>query len=140
MAKENEETTLETEESQTTETTESEAKVKKERKVVRRRKSKKDKESPLIGAIRLAVESGKVDFGAKVAAKKKAKLFVICSNTPAPILAKVSAAASKGSVSVLDFDGTSMELGSVCGRPYPVTVLSIYDAGSSNILEMAKKK
>ncbi len=140
MAKENEEIENAEQIDASEETTETETKVKKERKVVRRRKSKKDKESPVIGAIRLAVESGKVEFGAKVATKKKAKLFVICSNTPVLIRGKIDAVVSKGSIPVLEFDGTSMELGSVCGKPYPVTVLSIYDAGSSNILDIAKKK
>ena len=41
------------------------AKKKKQKKVVHRRKSKKEKEKPLSSAIRLTVEGGKVEFGAR---------------------------------------------------------------------------
>jgi ribosomal protein L30E len=33
-----------------------------------------------------------------------------------------------------------MELGSVCGKPFPISVLSVYEEGSSNIIDLAKKK
>ncbi|MBI5224029.1 50S ribosomal protein L30e [Candidatus Micrarchaeota archaeon] len=116
------------------------AKPKKERKVVRRRKSKKEKESPLVGALRLTVETGKVDFGHNVSLKKKAKLLVIANNVPSNLLEGIVKASKTHSTPILEFDGNSIELGSVCGKPFPVTVLSVYDAGSSNLLEMGKKK
>ena len=57
--------------------------IKKKKKVVRRRKTKKEKEKPLTAAIRLAVESGKVEFGARRSIKSsllgKAKLFVLAT-------------------------------------------------------------
>lgn len=115
-------------------------KEKKKKKVVRRRKSKKEKEKPLISAVRLAVESGKVDFGARTGIKTKAKLFVVAGNAPDRIKEKVSTYAKTSDIPLITFDGSSMELGSVCGRPFPVSVLSVYDEGSSNILELAKKK
>jgi large subunit ribosomal protein L30e len=43
-------------------------------------------------------------------------------------------------VPLIQFEGNSMELGSVCGKPFPVSVLSVFEEGSSNILELAKKK
>jgi large subunit ribosomal protein L30e len=119
-------------------------KEKKTRKVVRRRKTKKERENPLTTAIRLAVESGKVEFGAKTglfaSLQGKAKLFVIATNTPANVREKVSGHAKASSIPVLDFDGSSMELGSVCGKPFPISVLSVYEEGSSNIMDLAKKK
>lgn len=126
---------------------ESEAEAEKEedysptKKVVRRRKSKKEKENPLSAAIRLAVESGKVDFGSNIGMKNvsenKAKLFVVANNVP-ELSEQVKA--SKTSVPVIEYEGSSVELGSICGKPFPVSLLSVYDAGSSNILEMTKKK
>jgi large subunit ribosomal protein L30e len=125
------------------EAVEGEAKPKKVRskktRVVRRRKSKKEKERPLTGAIRLAVESGKVDFGSR-SASEKAKLFVVAGNAQPGVKAKVAAMSKAAGTLVIEFEGSSMELGSICGKPFPVSVLSVYEEGSSNILELAKGK
>lgn len=147
MADEEEEQAIaegETEEAGTEEAAaETPKKEKKQKKVVRRRKSKKEKEKPLTGAIRLAVESGKVEFGARTGIVAsllgKAKLFVLARNTPEDTRNKVSSYAKLSDVPLLDFDGSTMELGSVCGKPFPVSVLSVYDAGASHIFELAKK-
>ena len=122
---------------------EAKPKKRKEKKAVKKRKSRKEKENPLARAVRLAVETGKVEFGAKTGVKDsllgKAKLLVIASNAPRELQEDISQYAKLSAISVVKFDGTSMELGSICGKPYPVSVLSIYDAGSSDILEISKK-
>ena len=119
-------------------------KEKKKKKVVRRRKTKKERENPLTTAVRLAVESGKVEYGAKSAIsaslQKKAKLFIFSSNMPQEVREKVAGSAKASGTPVLEFEGSSMELGSVCGKPFPISVLSVFEAGSSSILELAKKK
>jgi large subunit ribosomal protein L30e len=116
-------------------------KEKKPRKVIRRRKTKKERENVLTVAVRLAVESGKVEFGARTGlVASKAKLFIVAGNTPVPVKDKITGYAKTSNIPLLEFEGSSMELGSVCGKPFPVSVLSIYSEGSSNILEMAKKK
>ncbi len=111
------------------------------KKVVRRRKSKKEKENPLSAAIRLAVESGKVDFGSNVGMKNvaanKSKLFIVAGNVSK---VKEQMTALKSNVPVIEFEGSSMELGSICGKPFPVSLLSVYEVGSSNILDLVKKK
>jgi len=118
-------------------------KKRKVRKVVRRRKSKKEKEKPLTAAIRLAVENGEVGFGARKGTRAsllgKAKLFVIASNTPEKTRDEVSRYAAASGIPVITFDGSSIELGSVCGKPFPVSVLSIYDPKSSPIMELISK-
>ncbi|HID73023.1 TPA: 50S ribosomal protein L30e [Candidatus Micrarchaeota archaeon] len=116
---------------------------KKRKKVVRRRKSKKEKERPLTSALRLTVESGKVEFGARTGLVAsllgKAKVFVLAENTPAETRTRVSTYAQKSGIPVIVYDGTTMELGSVCGKPFPVSVLSVYDVGTSNLMDLAKK-
>ena len=125
------------------ETAKEQPKEKKKKKVVRRRKTKKERENVLTAALRLAVESGKVEFGARtgIAASilGKAKLFVIATNTPAPVRGKVEGFAKSSKVPVLQFEGSTMELGSVCGKPFPVSVLSVYEEGTSNIMDFVKK-
>jgi large subunit ribosomal protein L30e len=126
------------------ETAEEAPKEKKKKKVVRRRKTKKERENPLTTAVRLAVESGKVEFGARAALVAgqggKAMLFVAANNAPSESMEKVEKLAKASGVPIIVYDGSSMELGSVCGRPFPVSVLSVFEAGSSNIMELAKKK
>jgi len=120
-----------------------EVKKKKAKKVVRRRKSKKEKEKPITAAIRLAVESGKVGFGARtgIAASLlgKARLFVVASNAPSDTRQKVERYCGISGIPLLLFEGSSIELGSVCGKPFPVSVLSVYEPGASPILELAGK-
>ncbi len=114
-------------------------KAKKQKKVVRRRKSKKEKESPLIGAIKLVVESGKVGYGSRssMRGRARAKLYVLARNTPAAIRSRLLKLAGS-EVAVIEFEGSTIALGNVCGCPFPVSVLTVYSTGSSNILELAK--
>lgn len=113
----------------------------KKKKVVRRRKTTKEKENPIVSAIRLTVESGKVEFGSRKGGKAgKAKLLVIARNTPEGIKSAITKQSEETKTPLIEFNGTTMELGSVCGKPFPVSVLSVYDPGNSNILEIAKKK
>ena len=123
--------------------TETKEKKKKTKKVVRRRKTKKEKEKPLTSAIRLAVENGKVEFGARTGVKAsllgQAKLFVVASNTPNEIREKVEHYCKISEIPIIVFEGSSVELGSVCGKPFPVSVLSVMDVGSSPILELVAK-
>ncbi|MBU0586911.1 50S ribosomal protein L30e [Candidatus Micrarchaeota archaeon] len=116
---------------------------KKEKKVVRKRKSSKEKENPLSRAVRLAVETGKVEFGKKTGLKDsllgKAKLLVVAKNAPLQLQEDIKYYAKLSKIPVMQFEGTSLKLGSICGKPYSVSVLSVYDAGSSDILELVKK-
>lgn len=116
----------------------------KEKKAVKKRKSSKEKENPLARAVRLTVETGKVAFGSKTGVKDallaRAKLIVIAKNAAPELREDVAYYAKLSSVPLIVYDGTSIELGSICGKPYPVSVLSVYEAGSSDILEIAKKK
>ncbi len=117
-------------------------KKKKQKKVVRRRKSKKEKEKPLTSAIRLCVESGKVGMGARTGVMAsllgKAKLFVVASNAPEEVMGQVKKYSAASNIPMIVFEGSSIELGSVCGKPFPVSVLSVYETGSSPIMDLAK--
>ena len=142
MAEEDDDEEMTEEPEEVAEEAAKEGKKKKQRKVVRRRKTKKEKEKPLTSAIRLAVESGKTAFGARsgltAGALGNAKLFVVASNTPSDIKEKMGKFSSASNIPLIIFEGSSMELGSVCGKPFPISVLSIYETGTSPILELAK--
>ncbi|VVC71777.1 50S ribosomal protein L30e [uncultured archaeon] len=92
-------------------------------------------------AIRLAVDTGKVRFGSREALQAalngEAKLIVVAGNIAVGLRSDINYYSALSAVSMIEFCGTSIELGSVCGKPFPVSALTVIDAGSSNILEGA---
>ncbi|MCK4319557.1 50S ribosomal protein L30e [Candidatus Micrarchaeota archaeon] len=113
------------------------------KKVIRKRKSRKEKENPLQKAVRLVVESGEVDFGTRKGIKKsllgKARMFVVASNIPKDSMQDITYYSKVSAIPVIIFEGSSKELGSVCGKPYPVSILTVYKEGVSEILSFSKK-
>ena len=81
-----------------------------------------------------AVKTGKVILGANrtidAAADGSAKMVVLASNCPEEIKKKVQAT----NIPVLKYEGTSVELGPVCGKPFTIAAMAILDAGESDIL------
>ncbi|MCX6768791.1 MAG: 50S ribosomal protein L30e [Candidatus Micrarchaeota archaeon] len=111
---------------------------------MRKRKSQKERENPLSAAIRLAVGSGDVEFGSKSSIRDlllgRTKMAIVASNAPEGIREDFGKYGKLSNIPVLEFPGTSMELGSVCGKPFTVIALSVRKEGVSNILDFAKKK
>ncbi len=112
------------------------------KKVVRKRKSQKERENPLSAAMRLAVESGKVEFGSKAGLRDlllgKTKMVIVARNAPKPLREDVEKYGKLSGVPVVEFPGTSIEMGSICGKPFPVLLLTVRNEGVSNILDFAK--
>lgn len=90
--------------------------------------------------IRVAVETGVVTLGSEksIQALKlgKGKLAIMAANSPEDIKEDVSYYAQLSDIPVYKYDGTSVELGSVCGKPFTVATLVIKDPGDSTILEI----
>jgi len=83
-------------------------------------------------ALKSAVTTGKVLFGADQARKAmksgKAKMIVVAANCPDGSLA------AEAKVRVLKFEGTNLDLGAACGKPFSVSVLTILEPGESSIM------
>ena len=81
-----------------------------------------------------AVKTGKVIIGANrtvdAAADGSAKIVVLASNCPEEIKKKVQAT----NIPVLEYEGTSVELGPVCGKPFTIAAMAILEVGESDIL------
>ncbi|AAM04680.1 ribosomal protein L30e [Methanosarcina acetivorans C2A] len=81
-----------------------------------------------------AVKTGKVIVGANrtidAAANGSAKMVVLASNCPEDIKKKIQAT----DIPVLEYEGTSVELGPVCGKPFTIAAMAILDVGESDIL------
>ena len=94
-------------------------------------------------AIRLCVDSGKVKMGAKTALKAtllgEPKLLVIAANAPADEAGDLKSAARHSKVPVMNYSGSSIELGVACGKPFPVSALAVISEGDSSLLESVKK-
>ena len=91
--------------------------------------------------LRMLVKSGKVEFGSRTGLKNaaKAKLVLVSSNCPPAARKAVEEACSKAKVPLYVYERTSVEVGSICGKPFPISVLAVFDAGSSNILGVGKE-
>jgi large subunit ribosomal protein L30e len=89
--------------------------------------------------IRRAVDTGKVQFGEKQTEKSVlngiGELIIVSSNVPTAKKEKTQHFAKLAEVQYFEFDGTGKKLGSVCGKPFMVSMMLIEDAGKSNILK-----
>lgn len=90
--------------------------------------------------IRVAVDTGTVTLGSgkSVQALKlgKGKLVIIASNCPEETREDVMHYSKLSDIPVYTYEGSSVDLGSVCGKPFTVATLIIRDPGDSTILEV----
>lgn len=109
----------------------------KAKKVVRKRKSV-GKTDPLEQAIRLTLESGKVIMGYRQSLNginsKKVKAVLVASTARKDVIDGIKNVSNATKTPVFEYKGTTLKLGTICGKPYSVSVLSITDEGTSDIL------
>ncbi len=93
--------------------------------------------------IQIAVKTGKVTLGVKEALDAarfaKAKLLILASNCPVQDKADIIQYAKQSSLQVYNYQGTSLDLGSACGKPFVVAALTIKEPGDSEILKLAER-
>jgi large subunit ribosomal protein L30e len=90
--------------------------------------------------IRVAVDSGNVTLGSLKSIQNlklgRGKLVIIAKNCPEDIREDVMYYSKLSKIPVYTYQGSSVELGSVCGKPFIAATLIINDPGDSNILEI----
>ena len=95
-------------------------------------------------SIRLCVDSGKVELGAdktgKLLRTGEPKLVILAANCPPDTAQEIRRYGELAGVQILDYPGTSVELGVVCGKPFPVSAMAVLSAGNSEIMQAVKKK
>jgi large subunit ribosomal protein L30e len=88
--------------------------------------------------IRLAVDSGEVAIGAESVISSikgsTSKLVILASLGKKELYDDITHLAKLSEVKIMLFSGNSMDLGTVCGKPFSVSALSIIKPGNSNIL------
>ncbi|MEM4634200.1 MAG: 50S ribosomal protein L30e [Candidatus Anstonellaceae archaeon] len=94
--------------------------------------------SAMAKAIRQCVDSGKVLFGSNKGIKKalsgKAKMLVMANNCQIEIARDAERYCKLSNIPLVKFNGSSVELGTVAGRPHPISLLVVLDPGNSGIL------
>lgn len=93
-------------------------------------------------AIRTAVKTGKVVLGGKetlrAIRKKELKLAILAGNCPSALKNNLKRYAELSKTPVYEFEGSSLALGSICGKPFIVSLLGIFEAGDSEVLELGR--
>ena len=101
------------------------------------KKSKKAMEN-INSRLQLVVKSGKYSMGQRTALRSlrmgKAKLVIISNNAPAVAKSQLEYYAMLAKSSVLHYNGNNIDLGTSCGKTYRTHVMTITDAGDSDIL------
>lgn len=92
--------------------------------------------------IRRAVDTGKVEFGTKSTENtlltSDCLAVVVCSNIPKLTNERLKEYCTLASVPYVKFDGTSKELGQICGKPFLISSLTVKDAGQSKLMSVIK--
>jgi len=92
--------------------------------------------------LRLALSTGKVMVGSKAAVRElrrgRAKLAMVASNCPKDARSTIENYGKLSEVPVVEHPKDSIDLGTLCGKPFPVSALVVNDPGDSKILEMVK--
>ena len=90
-------------------------------------------------AIASAVKTGKVSFGANAALQNakagKAKMIILAANCPKDIKEEIEYNCKLSNVPVMMFKGASMDLATVCNKPFIISALTIRETGDSEILK-----
>ena len=89
--------------------------------------------------VRLAVDSGETAIGVRSTLKSlmegTAKLVVATSKSKKELVDDLNHLSKIAGIKMVIFEGTPMEFGAVCGKPYSVSAISIIQPGDSGILK-----
>ena len=89
--------------------------------------------------IRVAVDTGDVTLGSEKSIQSlklgKGQLVIVAANSPKDIVEDVEYYAKLSEIPSYTYEGSSVDLGSVGGKPFTVATLIINDPGDSTILE-----
>ncbi len=90
-------------------------------------------------SLRRAIKTGNVILGQNETAvcieEKKAKLVVMAENCPIAFRKKIE---EREDTSLYIYEGSSVQLGRACGKPFMVSALAIVEPGESDILSITR--
>ena len=90
----------------------------------------------------MALSTGRVHLGSKVAMREirrgRAKMAILSSNCPAEIRENIENHGKLSEIPVLRHQKDSLDLGVLCGKPFPISTIVINDPGDSKILDLVE--
>lgn len=90
-------------------------------------------------SIRVAVDTGDVTLGSEKSIQSlklgKGQLVIVAANTPKDIVEDVEYYTNLSDIPSYTYEGSSVELGSVCGNHLQLHTLIVNDPGDSTILD-----
>ena len=90
-------------------------------------------------ALRMSIDHGKVLLGARETKRAlesgTVKLVIVAKNCQKSYIQEFT---KHTTVPIYKFKGTNIELGSACGKPFPISSLAVLDPGDSNIMDLAQ--
>lgn len=91
--------------------------------------------------IKDAIEEGKCTFGTKeaISTVKNSKLIVLSHSIPEQILEKIQQESKSSKVPILNYDGSSVELGRLCGTQFRISALSLKTLSDTNLKALTKE-
>ena len=102
---------------------------------------KKNSEMNFNAKLKLVIQSGKYKIGYRNTIRSlrngQSKLILISSNCPAIRKTEIEYYAILAQSNIYHFEGNNVELGTACGKLFPVSAMVISDPGDSDILESA---
>jgi large subunit ribosomal protein L30e len=90
--------------------------------------------------IKDAVEEGKYSFGSRqvLSSIKNSKLVVLSESVPNPFLQKILKVAKNSKVPILNYGGSSVELGRLCGTQFRISALALKTLSDTNLKAIIK--
>jgi large subunit ribosomal protein L30e len=89
----------------------------------------------------MAINTGRFHLGSKVALREirrgRALMAILSSNCPEEVRESIENHGKLSGIPVLRHQKDSLDLGVLCGKPFPVSTIVINDPGDSKILELA---
>ena len=89
-----------------------------------------------------SVKTGKTSFGTNRAIKDaktaRAKLIIIASNCPQKGRESIEYYCMPSKVPTIIYEGTSLDLGALCGKPFGVSALVVREPGDSDIMTLVE--
>jgi large subunit ribosomal protein L30e len=91
--------------------------------------------------IKDAVEDDKYSFGSRAAinSMKNSKLVVLSHSVPEKMLQKIQETAKNSKVPILHYNGSSVELGRLCGTQFRISTLSLQTLSDTNLKAITKE-
>jgi large subunit ribosomal protein L30e len=94
-------------------------------------------------AIVAAVKTGKVFLGANLAIQNaktgRVKLIILAANCPQETREDLEYYSGLSKIPLITYRGSSIDLATVCGKPFTISALSIREPGDSEILRLTEK-